>query len=218
MSKIHKLLVLCAALALMFSFTTVVNAGELPKETTTPIIESTSESTPFTPPGTGTVIDNATDGNGKEFFTIMTPDENVFYLIIDRQRETENVYFLNAVTERELLPLAKEPDDTEEGEIILPTPEPEHLPGITPKPEVSAEPIAEPEKKNNVGMLFMVLAVVLIGGGAGYYFKIYRPKHQKLDSEDDFDYDDENGLYDTESIEQSDDLPPWSDEDNEDEV
>ena len=34
------------------------------------------------------------------------------------------------------------------------------------------------------------------------------PKHQKLDSEDDFDYGDENGLYDTGSIEQSDDLPP----------
>ena len=51
------------------------------------------------PGGTGTVIENATEEDGKEFYTIMTPDENVFYLIIDRQRNTENVYFLNAVTE-----------------------------------------------------------------------------------------------------------------------
>jgi len=62
---------------------------------------------PFTPAGTGTVIDNATDADGKEFYTIMTPSENVFYLIIDRQRETENVYFLNAVTEKDLLALAE---------------------------------------------------------------------------------------------------------------
>jgi len=65
---------------------------------------------PFTPSGTGTVADNATDGDGKEFFTIMTPDENTFYLVIDRQRGTENVYLLNAVTEADLLSLAKMPE------------------------------------------------------------------------------------------------------------
>lgn len=52
-------------------------------------------------------VDNATDADGKEFFTITTPAENVFYLVIDRQRETENVYFLNAVTEADLLALAE---------------------------------------------------------------------------------------------------------------
>ena len=50
---------------------------------------------PFTPEGTGTVVDNATDEDGKEFFTITTPSENVFYLVIDRQRTDNNVYFLN---------------------------------------------------------------------------------------------------------------------------
>ena len=38
---------------------------------------------PFTPEGTGTVLDNATDQDGKEFFTITTADEAVFYLVID---------------------------------------------------------------------------------------------------------------------------------------
>ena len=37
----------------------------------------------------------------------MTPDENVFYLIIDKQRDSENVYFLNAVTESDLMALAQ---------------------------------------------------------------------------------------------------------------
>ena len=35
---------------------------------------------PFTPDGTGTVVDNATDEDGKEFYTITTADESVFYL------------------------------------------------------------------------------------------------------------------------------------------
>jgi hypothetical protein len=60
-------------------------------------------------------------------------------------------------------------------------------------------------------MLLFVLAVVLIGGGAGYYFKIYRPKHQQADSEDDFDYSDEPDLDDAEDTEQADELP-WEDE------
>ena len=52
-----------------------------------------------------------------------------------------------------------------------------------------------------------MLAVVVIGGGAGYYFKIYRPKHQQADSEDELDYSDENGSDDTENSEQSGELP-----------
>ena len=75
-------------------------------ETEPPAAEETTTK-PFTTDGTGTVVDNATDEDGKEFFTITTPSENVFYLVIDRQRTEENVYFLNAVTEKDLLALAE---------------------------------------------------------------------------------------------------------------
>lgn len=47
------------------------------EETTPPAAEETTAK-PFTPDGTGTVVDNATDEDGKEFFTITTPSENVF--------------------------------------------------------------------------------------------------------------------------------------------
>lgn len=98
----------------------------------------------------GTVVDNATDEDGTEFFTITTPpkNENVFHLIIDRQRTEENVYFLNAVTEKDLLTLAE------------PEPEPEKDAGFP------------------IGNLLMIAAVLLVGGGAAYYFKVYRPKHE----------------------------------------
>ena len=53
------------------------------------------------------MVDNATEEEGKEFFTITTANDNVFYLIVDKQRDSENVYFLNAVTEEDLLALAE---------------------------------------------------------------------------------------------------------------
>ena len=47
-----------------------------------PTESAVAESKPFTPAGSATTVDNATDGDGKEFFTITTPDENIFYLIV----------------------------------------------------------------------------------------------------------------------------------------
>lgn len=69
--------------------------------------ESAAEQNPFTPAGQASVLDNATDEDGKEFYTFITPEENVFYLVIDNQRDSENVYFLNDVTEDDLMALAK---------------------------------------------------------------------------------------------------------------
>lgn len=160
-----------------------------------------AEPNPFTPDGTGTVVDNATDQDGKEFFTITTAEEAVFYLVIDRQRETENVYFLNAVTVADLLALAESSDEPAAPE---PTPEPDPEPDPTPEPE----PV--PEKKGGAGPLLMALAVVVIGGGAGWYFKIYRPKHQKAaEPEEDYGGDPYDGPedYDGEA--------PWDEDDGE---
>ena len=157
-----------------------------------------TEPNPFTPDGTGTVVDNATDQDGKEFFTITTAEEAVFYLVIDRQRETENVYFLNAVTVADLMALAES-----SGEPAAPEPplEPEPEPTTTPEPE------PEPEKKGGAEPLLLALAVVVIGGGAGWYFKIYRPKLQKAaEPEEDYGGDPYDGPedYDGEA--------PWDEE------
>ncbi len=153
-----------------------------------------AEPNPFTPDGTGTVLDNATDQDGKEFFTITTAEEAVFYLVIDRQRETENVYFLNAVTVADLMALA---EPGQEPESPPPVQDQDQQTDPTPEPE----PV--PEKKGGAGPLLLALAVVVIGGGAGWYFKIYRPKHQKaVEPEEDYGGDPYDGLenYDSEAL------------------
>ena len=163
--------------------------------------EPEPEPNPFTPDGQGTMVDNATDGDGKEFFTIMAADESVFYLVIDRQRETENVYFLNAVTVADLMALAEPSPEAVPEPLSEPEPEP------TTEPE---EPEPEPEKSGGAGTLLLVLAVLALGGGAGWYFKIYRPKQQAAAPGEDFD---EAGEYGEDyGGGEYDDLPPWDEE------
>jgi hypothetical protein len=131
---------------------------------------------PFTPSGTGETVDNAEETDGKEFFTITTADENTFYLVIDRQRSTENVYLLDAVTEDDLQSLAEA--GTEPAPVVATDPP-------TEPTEPETEPPTEPEpEKGGAGMIVLVLFVLAGGGGAAWYFKIYRPKQQESDAGD----------------------------------
>ena len=130
----------------------------------------------------------------KEFYTIMTPDENVFYLIIDKQRDSENVYFLNAVTESDLMALAQKDTDSQ---TVTPTAPSEPEPAAPAEPEEPSEPeTSEPEPeqpapKSNNSMMFLVIVAALAAGGLGYYFKVYKPKHDLDDAEDidDFEFE-----------------------------
>lgn len=197
-------LILSALLSLTsMSLTAYAQSSEPAEETATETEEETT-ARPFTPEGTGTVVDNATDGDGKEFFTITTPSENVFYLIIDRQRDGQNVYFLNAVTEKDLLALAEKDPEPEPTEPVM-EPEPEQ-----PTEEPAAEPEPEEEKEGGfpMGNILMIAVILLAGGGAGYYFKVYRPKQEAPDLDgDEYDYEDEDDPYgDIEEIEETEDM------------
>ena len=157
-----------------------------------PIIpeEAPPERESLTPTGTGTVVDNVTNENGVEFFTITSAAGNIFFLVIDRQRESENVYFLNAVTERDLMALAEKSD---EDWIITSTPPP-IIPETEPTPPVEAEPQPDsdptPETESGgMGMIILIVVLALGGGAAGYYFKVYKPKQNTAD--DDFDYEED---------------------------
>ena len=147
---------------------------------------------PFTPDGQGTVVDNATGDDGKEFFTFTTDAGNVFFLVIDRSRPQDNVYFLNAVTEQDLMALAESPDDT----VFSPIPEPPVPPTPLPtvpddepeEPETSEEP--EDTSGGSGTTIFMIIAALAFGG-AVYYFKVVRPKKQGSfdDDEDEEEYE-----------------------------
>jgi len=160
-----------------------------------PSVSAVEEKELVAPPGTGTVVEHGINGDGKEFYTIMTAEEYVFYLIIDNQRVGQNVYFLNAVTIADLMALAEQGGaavNSNGGSVsAIPDPNKNNQKPAEQEPEPSAEP--EPgttaESGNNMGMLVLFVLVLLGGGGAAYYFKVYRPKQQKAETEaDDYDY------------------------------
>ena len=167
----------------------------------------------FTPEGTGTVLDEVTgEGDDKQFYTITTEAGNVFYLIIDGKRNDNNVYFLNGVTEADLMALAEKGDGSvstipeaetctctekcEAGEVNTVCPVCKNdLKSCTGKEKTDKdkdEEPAEPEKPKkdtgSSGTIIFVIVALLAVGGAGYYVKIVRPKQQ---AEDDGDFEDD---------------------------
>ena len=163
---------------------------------------------------------------GKEFYTIQTASEKVFYLIIDRDGEEEVVYFLTEVTENDLLNVTADNSDTLPQnsaalESAIPVTE-GALPNNNGEQETeeeaaeeaaedgeenTEEPEPEPEKTGeNPAATYIILglvAVVAIGGG--YYFKVAKKKKEEFLDEDD-DEEEEEYENDEENEEKEDDF------------
>ena len=125
---------------------------------------------------------------------------------MDGKRDSNNVYFLNGVTESDLMALAEKSDGsmsvilaedvctcTEKcaaGEVNTSCPVCKNdLKGCIgkEKPEETEKPEEpEPSKKNtgSAGTIIFVIVALLAVGGAGYYVKIVRPKQLAEDDED----------------------------------
>lgn len=221
MKHFRILAVLATTAILTFAFSTVAYAASDKTAGTASNTGSASSnaSVVSTPAGTGTVINSSSDGNGKEFLTIMTADKNVFYLIIDRSQSSNNVYFLNAVTEEDLLSLAKKSGDT--GSTVSSSNSANNSESTASTSSgssvtASATTASKAQHSNSAATIVLVIVVVLIGGGAGYYFKIYRPKHQRAGMEDEDGYSPEDDAEPRGADEagQDDDTPPWEESEN----
>lgn len=144
---------------------------------------------------------SSSDEGGKEFYTIQTQSDKVFYLVIDRDKAEENVYLLTEVSENDLLNFTDSnavtlpqnqavaesalPTEPEVSEEILITEVPEESEGVETEPQ--QEPM-EQESSNTQSMLILVAALVVVGV-IYYYLKFVRGKNNTFD--DVFEEDDE---------------------------
>ena len=181
-SKIRILVCLIAAVSCTAAFS--VNALAYSTGTTSPTLSSSSTAQsntatssassaassgtslkPLTPDGTGTVINNVTNEDGKEFFTITTPSKHVFYLIIDRQKNAENVYFLDAVTDKDLLALAKsDNEDVSDSSSSKTASAPETSSAPTASTPTVSSASRHEHQNNSAGIAAVaILAAVLVG-------------------------------------------------------
>lgn len=80
---------------------------ETTEEYTIEYTEEYTEPATLVEQGSGTVQSYTEDGE-KEFYTIISENGSTFYLVIDTEKNSQNVYFLKAVDEIDLLQLVGE--------------------------------------------------------------------------------------------------------------
>lgn len=186
--------------------------------------------------------DSGQSEQGKEFYTIQTASDKVFYLIIDRDGEEEQVYFLTEITENDLLNVTSDnsetlPKNSAALESAIPTdesalpnnntePEPvnseentedaENTEDMESTEEAESEPDADEEPSPISSYILLgVLAAALIGGA--YYFKIVRKKKEDFIEDEDEDEEDEEE-YENEDEEAEDGSDDFFDDDREDDA
>lgn len=172
----------------------------------------------FTPDGNLTLIDDflqieapATEDSvriEKQFITVQSKNGNTFYIVIDRNGDTENVYFLNLVDEADLMALMED----ENGETAAPacsctdkcvvgaintsceicrTNMSECAGKETVTEPQPTEPAKEPAAKKKSANFLPVLVLLIAGvaGGAVFWFKFRKPKTKTSGNSDLEDYD-----------------------------
>ena len=184
----------------------------------------------FTPDGNLTLIDDflqievpgdeETEQVEKQFITVQSKNGNTFYIVIDRNGETENVYFLNLVDEADLMALM----ESEDGETTAPTCSCTDKcvvgaintnceicrtnmsectgkePVVEPEP---TEPVEEPTEEPKSTNFMPIIIVLILGAGsfAVYWFKFRKPKTKTSGSSDldDYDFGEDDEDYDEET-------------------
>ncbi len=185
--------------------------------------------TPLTPDGNMSLVDDIFQDESynegeqrviqsKQFITVQTKSGNSFYIIIDRTKDAENVYFLNLVDEADLLALMEVPETEAPSEPEKPAEcsceDKCELGSVNaecevckmdltkcigkekPKEEVKPDGVEKEspkkEKKPVNPALLLLPLLALAGGGAYWFFKIRKPKPKNVRNPDDYDFEDDS--------------------------
>jgi len=183
---------------------------ELPEVEETP--ENTNNAgvieTPVSRPnGGGTLIENVNDSQvNRQFLTVQSRGGNIFYIVIDNDGKNENVYFLNAVDDFDLLSfsenfpagvveayeeLKEEAARLEAERIILENQDEDEGVGTPRTPANNSDSENEPAS-NTQAIIGCVVGVGLLG--TIVYFKVIKPKRNgggRSNKNNDYDMDEQ---------------------------
>ena len=186
-------------------------------------------------PGTGDTTDSAdkssessTSEQGKEFYTIQTASEKVFYLVIDRDGDEEKVYFLTEVSENDLLNTTSDnsetlPKNSAALESAIPVKDADldnnntdatgnkkqDAETVEENTEESTEEGSEPEtteqKQDGSGFSYLIMGIAAAAViGVVYIIKAKKKKENFIDDDEDELEDDYEEDYDDEDGEEAD--------------
>ena len=160
-----------------------------------------AETQPLTPDGNLEIVDDIVNED-KQFIMVKSRSGAEFYIVIDRSRDSDNVYFLNQVDDVDLFALLEEDSSVScsckekctvgavNSDCLVCRMDMKSCKGKVS--EVKSETISDSEpaeigKKQNI--LPVILIVVVIGGGAVIGFLKMRKNKPKVASVPDFDDD-----------------------------
>ena len=166
--------------------------------------------------------DSQTTEKGKEFYTIQTASEKIFYLVIDRDGEDEKVYFLTEVSENDLLNTTTDnsetlPKNSAALESAIPTKDSalsnnnadttgekkqgtESVEGSTEEStEDTSKPKEDTAKADGSGFTYILIGIAAIAViGVVYVVKSKKKKENFIDEDEDEDELDEDYDYEDE--------------------
>ena len=193
-----------------------VEAGEsVTEDTLTDITDETTEQEngtdkkddAFSVDGNGEVLDNVMDEkSGKEFYTIVTANNNTYYLIIDHASSTKNVYMLSMIDENDLKEFLSE-EEPEAPEDMGKTPTVDFGEDTKDDETSGDDKQEEPKKDNNIlGTVLIILALGAVAGGVYFYFKIYKPKKEAQIADEDMEYVDDGVTVNEDDVSENEDV------------
>ena len=166
--------------------------------------------------------DSQTTEKGKEFYTIQTASEKVFYLVIDRDGEDEKVYFLTEVSENDLLNTTTDnsetlPKNSAALESAIPTKDSalsnnnsdttgdktQGVESVEDSTEESTEDTSKPKedtaKADGSGFTYILIGIAAVAViGVVYVVKSKKKKENFIDEDEDEDELDEDYDYEDE--------------------
>ena len=176
-----------------------------------------AETQPLTPDGNLEIVDDIVNED-KQFIMVKSRSGAEFYIVIDRSRDSDNVYFLNQVDDVDLFALLEEDSSAScsckekctvgavNSDCLVCRMDMKSCKGKVS--EVKSEPISDSEsvKTEKKSDIFPVILVVgVIGGGAVIGFLKLRKNKPKAASVPDFDdTDDEDFVEDETEVENGD--------------
>ena len=195
---------------------TVEEVTPMPEPTpTVPEPEPVSEPQgQITPAGNLSLLDDLdySARGGLQFMTVTTRSGHVFYIVIDRTANSQNVYFLNQVDEYDLMSIMSDAEKAQLEQDQQHLQQSQYPQNVVPvQPENNPAPAETPAQHtsqqfsvgNNLTMLAFFGGIGLLIVLAFYFLKI-KPKKNGGGFEEDLDFEDDEGY-------ENEDEPEWED-------
>lgn len=125
-----------------------------------------------------------------QLIAVTTRDDDVFYVIIDKTKTENNVYFLNEVDTADLDKLAKDDSNVSSGgdDTSEPTTAPDEEAQTTDNTDTSSS-------GDNQYMIYLVIGIVILGGIGFAFYKLKGKGGKKSSKKDEPEYTEEDFDY-----------------------